>query len=58
MTAFAGPRIATRATTARRSERTTFRSVRGSLAGIRGAFRASAGTRGTDYADALLLGRN
>ena len=57
MTAFAGPRIATRMA-ARSTRPTPFASVRESLAGFRGALRAATETRGSDYADALFLGRN
>ena len=58
MTAFAGPRIATRRTAVRSSRTTTFTSVRDSLNGFRGALRAATADRGGDYADALFLGRN
>jgi hypothetical protein len=57
MTAFAGPRVTTRraASVARPATRA---SVRESLQGFRGALRAATTTRGSDYADALFLGRN
>ncbi len=58
MTAFAAPRIATHRSAARSTRPTTFASVRESLEGFRGALRAATETRGSDYADALLLGRN
>ena len=58
MTAFAGPRIATRHASVRAPRTTTFASVRESLAGFRGALRAATADRGGDYADALFLGRN
>jgi hypothetical protein len=57
MTAFAGPRTATRRSTVRAARPTAFPGVRGSIRGLRGAFRASA-NGGADYADALLLARN
>jgi hypothetical protein len=57
MTAFAGPRIATRRTPVRAPRSTTFASVREHLDGFRGALRAATADRGGDYADALLLGR-
>jgi hypothetical protein len=57
MTAFAAPRVATRraASVARPATRA---SVRESLQGFRGALRSATETRGSDYADALFLGRN
>ena len=58
MTAFAGPRIAARRTPVRSTRSTTFASARESLEGFRGALRAATETRGSDYADALFLGRN
>jgi hypothetical protein len=58
MTAFAGPRLATRRTAVRAPRTTSFTSVRESLDGFRGALRAATADRGGDYADALLLGRN
>ena len=58
MTAFAGPRVATRHSAVRAPRATTFASVRESLEGFRGALRAATDTRNGDYADALLLGRN
>lgn len=58
MTAFAGPRVATRRTAVRAPRATSFASVRESLDGFRGALRAATSERGGDYADALFLGRN
>ena len=58
MTAFAGPRVATRRSAVRAPRTTTFASVRESLDGFRGALRAATADRGGDYADALFLGRN
>ena len=53
MTAFAGPRVTTR-----RAASVARPSVRESLQGFRGALRAATASRGSDYADALFLGRN
>ena len=58
MTAFAGPRLTIRSTAVRAHRATTFASLRESLDGFRGALRSATDTRGGDYADALLLGRN
>ena len=58
MTAFAGPRIATRHTTTRVARPTSFSNLRDSLQGLRGAVRSATESRGSDYADALFLGRN
>ena len=58
MTAYAGPRLATRRTAVRAARTTTFTSVRESIDGFCGALRAATADRGGDYADALLLGRN
>ncbi len=55
MTAFAGPRLATRPRVARPTALSHFRE---SFSGFRGAVRAVTENRGSDYADALLLGRN
>jgi len=55
MTAFTAPRLSTRRSVARPAVRA---SVRESLQGFRGALRAATATRGSDYTDALFLGRN
>ena len=55
MTAFAGPRLATRPRVARRTALAHFRE---SFSGLRGAVRTVTENRGSDYVDALLLGRN
>ena len=55
MTAFAGPRVTTRRAVSVARPRA---SARESLQGFRGALRAATATRGSDYADALFLGRN
>src|SRR5688500_8490134 len=55
MTALAAPRLATRPRVARPTALSHFRE---SFSGFRGAVRAVTETRGSDYADALLLGRN
>jgi hypothetical protein len=51
MTAFTGPRLATR-------PRVALAHFRESFSGLRGAVRTATGNHGSDYADALLLGRN
>ncbi len=58
MTAFAGPRLAPRSAPTRFARPTALGSFRESLSGFRGAVRAATETRGSDYADALFLGRN
>ncbi len=58
MTALTGTRNAGRRTAVRSTRPTTYNSVRESLQGFRGALRAATATRGSDYADALFLGRN
>ena len=58
MTAFAGPRLATRPARTRVARPSALSHVRESFSGLRGAVRAVTETRGSDYADALLLGRN
>jgi hypothetical protein len=58
MTAFAGPRAATRRSAVRVARPAARASVRESLQGFRGALRSATATRGSDYADALFLGRN
>jgi hypothetical protein len=58
MTAFAGPRLAARPARTRVARPSTLAHVRESFSGLRGAVRAVTATRGSDYADALLLGRN
>lgn len=55
MTAFAGPRLAARTRVARPTALAHFRE---SFSGFRGAVRSVTENRGSDYADALLLGRN
>jgi hypothetical protein len=55
MTAFAGPRLATRPHVARPTALAQFRE---SFSGLRDAVRAATVNRGSDYADALFLGRN
>ena len=58
MTAFAGPRIAARPTSTRVARPTALSHFRESFSGLRGAVRAVTADRGSDYTDALLLGRN
>ena len=58
MTAFAGPRLATRPTSAHVARPSTLTSFRDSFSGLRGAVRAVTESRGSDYVDALFLGRN
>jgi hypothetical protein len=58
MTAFAGPRLATRPARTRVARPSALASFRESFSGLRGAVRAVTETRGSDYADALFLGRN
>ena len=58
MTTIAAPRLAARPARTRVARPSALASFRESFSGLRSAVRAVTQTRGTDYADALFLGRN